>query len=231
MASYAECVPSTQHWSIDPQSSKTSLRPKGESFFLFIFRRAHILGQRLTSVLIFDDKIDGASLNPPYINNIHLLLARAWMCVCLCPRSRTIDRPSCTRWKFYNHQSVIGIEQLIHVTGGVLSAIAIVCSNEMQADDSRQNVGYSIIIMPKSKSVLFKQRKLVVHVLLKWDSSRVIDKKLLFGSQNPTGISVKAFLTSVHPARLQQQKLKASTTSKLHNKFDSLHVWPWLLLL
>lgn len=82
------------------------------------------------------------------------------MCVCLCLRSRTIDRPSCTRWKFYNHQSVIGIEQLIHVTGGVLQAIAIVCSNEMQADDSRQNVGYSIITMPKSKSVLFKTKKI-----------------------------------------------------------------------
>lgn len=41
----------------------------------------------------------------------------------------------------------------------------------------------------------------------------------------------KAFLTSVHPARMQQQKLRASTISELHNKFDFVRLWDWLLLL
>lgn len=60
-------------------------------------------------------------------------------CVRVCLRSRVIDRPLCC-----NHQSVIGIEQLIHVTGGVLQAIATVYSNEMQVDALGWNVCYGI---------------------------------------------------------------------------------------
>lgn len=94
-------------------------------------------------MLISDDKIDGASLNSPYINNIHLRR----VCECVCALVSALMhhlRPLSARSKCCNHQSVIGIEQLIHATGGLLQAIAIVWSNEMQVDALGKNAGYGI---------------------------------------------------------------------------------------
>lgn len=69
-------MPSTQHRSIDPQSSKTLLRPKGESHTHTepgVDTQLH--RHRLTSVLISDDKIDAAPLNSPCVNTDQPLCA------------------------------------------------------------------------------------------------------------------------------------------------------------